>query len=100
MSDARSAAPLVVVPPGASPVERSERGSGGVPLEDEEVAAMVAVITVLENERAVALAAAAPTGPSDQLDAWVRASRVSARRTGFSRGPWRLSGRLTRRSRA
>ncbi|MGH9000226.1 MAG: acyl-CoA carboxylase subunit epsilon [Acidimicrobiia bacterium] len=67
------------------------------PASAEEVAAMVAVLVVLESERA---AAAVGREPPDRLDAWVHASRVSARRTGLSRGPWRLAGRLSRRNRA
>ena len=76
--------PLLSVPPGASA---------------EEVAAMVAVVAVLEAEQ-VGAAAVGARGPADQLDAWVQASRVSARRTAYARGSWRLAGRLARRSRA
>jgi len=36
----------------------------------------------------------------EHLDAWVRASRLTARRAGLLRGPWRLSGRIDRRARA
>jgi hypothetical protein len=75
--------PLVSVPRGASA---------------EEVAAMVAVVAVLEAERAAASAGAATA--EHQLDAWVRASRVSARGGTFTRGSWRLAGRLARRARA
>jgi hypothetical protein len=65
----------------------------------EEVAAITAAIsTVLEEQRAVAAAGCAVD--SERLDAWVRASRLTARRTGLKRGPWRLSGRIGRRSRA
>ena len=76
-------APLVAVPTGASA---------------EEVAAIVAVVAVLQADQAAA--AAGGQGPGDQLDAWVAASRVSARRGAFARGSWRLAGRLARRSRA
>jgi hypothetical protein len=31
---------------------------------------------------------------------WVRGARLTARRAGLQRGPWRLSGRIGRRSRA
>jgi hypothetical protein len=67
---------------------------------DEEVAAVLAVLSVLENERPVMLAAPASADQSAGLDSWVRASRLSGRRTGLARGPWRLSGRISRRSRA
>ncbi len=76
--------PLAAVPEGASP---------------EEVAAIVAALAVLEAERR-----AAPPPPSADrgahLDAWVRASRLTGRRAGLIRGPWRLSGRIGRRARA
>ncbi len=77
-------APLVAVPPGASA---------------EEVAAIVAVVAVLEAEQAAA-AASGGRQPADQLYAWVQSSRVSARGGTFTRGSWRLAGRLSRRSRA
>jgi len=76
----------------------SGRAPLGVPL-IEEVAAIVAVVAVLEAEQAAA-AAAGGQGPDDQLDAWVRSSRVSARGGTFTRGSWRLAGRLARRARA
>jgi hypothetical protein len=67
----------------------------------EEIAAITAAIAVVEQERAAAAAAAVvPDGDPDRLSAWVRASRLSARRAGLQRGQWRLSGRLGRRSRA
>jgi hypothetical protein len=61
----------------------------------EEVAAIVAAVTsVLHQQRALAAVAA----PATPLDAWVQASRLGARRLGLQRGPWRLSGRMGRRS--
>jgi hypothetical protein len=69
----------------------------------EEVAAITAAIsTVLEEQRAAAARVGATVGANDpqSLDAWVRASRITARRAGLKRGPWRLSGRIGRRSRA
>jgi hypothetical protein len=68
----------------------------------EEVAAITAALAVVAQERATAAAAAAvtTTDDPDRLSAWVRASRLSARRAGLQRGQWRLSGRLGRRSRA
>jgi hypothetical protein len=63
----------------------------------EEVAAIVAAVTsVLHQQRSLTAAAASPATP---LDAWVQASRLSSRRLGLQRGPWRLSGRMVRRSR-
>lgn len=65
---------------------------------DEEAAAIVAgVTTVLEARRT---AAAGAMGSDDSLHLWVDASRRAAQRAGLQRGPWRLSGRLARRSRA
>jgi len=69
----------------------------------EELAAITAAIEVVRHERAhaAARAAASVTGSdAEHLDAWVRASRLTARRAGLLRGPWRLSGRIDRRSRA
>jgi hypothetical protein len=76
--------PLASIPEGASP---------------EEVAAIVAALAVLEDERR----AGVPPPSADRgarLDAWVRASRLTGRRAGLIRGPWRLAGRIGRRSRA
>ena len=61
----------------------------------EEVAAIVAALTLV----------LAPGAPSPEVDGveqsrWVQASRLAARRTGLSRGDWRLSGRIGRRARA
>jgi hypothetical protein len=69
----------------------------------EEIAAITAAFEVVQRERALAAAASAASatgGDSDHLDAWVRASRLTSRRAGLLRGPWRLSGRIDRRSRA
>jgi hypothetical protein len=67
----------------------------------EEVAAITAAIAAVTAEReAVARAAVPATPPGDHLNAWVRASRLTARRSGLMRGPWRLSGRIGRRARA
>src|SRR6266545_3017073 len=54
---------------------------------------------VVQRERAEA-AARASGGDSERIDAWVRVSRLTARRAGMLRGPWRLSGRISRRARA
>jgi len=45
-------------------------------------------------------AAAAEHHDPDQLDAWVRVSRLSSHRAGLQRGSWRLYGRIGRRARA
>ncbi len=61
----------------------------------EEVAAIVAALAVC-TQPGVAVEAT----PVDALDAWVRGSRLGARRAPLQRGPWRLSGRIGRRSMA
>lgn len=68
----------------------------------EEVAAIVAAVgmAVPAPTSGAGVGAAGSPGDSGRLDAWVRASRLSARRAGLLRGPWRLSGRIGRRSRA
>lgn len=77
---------LASVPPGATA---------------EEVAAIVAALAVIDAEdQARAAAAAVTAGGEDGIDAWVRSARLSGRGTGFTRGPWRLAGRLSRRHRA
>ena len=61
----------------------------------DEVAAIVAAIA--------ACTARAPSilvEDADTLHEWVRTSRLRAHRSGVRRGPWRLSGRMPRRSRA
>lgn len=68
----------------------------------EEVAAIVAAIAIVEDDRrrAIALAQAVASTLSDEpLDAWVRVSRLGSRRIGMQRGPWRIAGRIARRSR-
>jgi hypothetical protein len=68
---------------------------GGNP-SPEQVAAIVAALSVIEVERAVVV----PAGPErEQFSMWVEASRRSAQRSGMQRGPWRLSGRIGMRSR-
>lgn len=69
----------------------------------EEVAAITAAFEVVQRERAQASARASATvtgGDAERIDAWVRAARLTGRRSGMLRGPWRLSGRISRRSRA
>jgi hypothetical protein len=69
----------------------------------EELAAITAAVEVVRHERALAAArssASVTRGDAEHLDAWVRASRLTARRAGMLRGPWRLSGRIDRRARA
>lgn len=60
---------------------------------DDEAAAIAAALAVTLGSGT----AAAPSAPSPSR--WVDASRRAAQRAGFSRGPWRMSGRLGRRSR-
>ena len=63
----------------------------------EQVAAIVAALSVIEAERTASPAAV--RAPEAALSMWVEASRRSAQRAGMQRGPWRLSGRLGKRSR-
>jgi hypothetical protein len=80
--------PLRVVSPDATP---------------EEVAAITAAFEVVLRERGQAAARASASVTDDdaeRLDAWVHAARLTSRRSGLLRGPWRLSGRISRRSRA
>ena len=71
---------------------------GGNP-SPEQVAAIIAALSVLEAERAAAVAAAASASRDEPKSMWVEASRRSAQRAGMQRGPWRLSGRLGKRAR-
>lgn len=61
---------------------------------DEEVAAILAAVS------ACMLSSGSEGGADDTLHEWVRGTRLSARRAGLARGPWRLSGRIGRRTRA
>jgi hypothetical protein len=63
---------------------------------DDEVAAILAAVTMCSQ------AVAAPPGETSSatLQEWVRGTRLTARRAGLQRGPWRLSGRIGRRTRA
>jgi hypothetical protein len=65
----------------------------------DEVAAITAALATVYAERETE-ARAASASAGDGLDGWVRASRLTARRAGLMRGPWRLSGRIGRRARA
>jgi hypothetical protein len=79
---------LASVPPGATA---------------EEVAAIVAALAVIDAEdraRSATAAVGAAGGDTDRIDAWVRSARLSGRGQGFTRGSWRLGGRLSRRHRA
>ncbi len=60
----------------------------------EEVAAIVAAIAELTRSATV------PPSGDDTLHEWVHAARLAARRSPLQRGPWRLSGRIGRRTRA
>jgi hypothetical protein len=59
----------------------------------EEVAAIVAAIGAAQPRSEPS------TDVDDGLHEWVRVARLRARRSGLQRGPWRLSGRIGRRSR-
>jgi hypothetical protein len=65
----------------------------------EEVAAVAAVTVALEARAAAGAGGEASTLGRPQLSAWVDASRRSAQNANLQRGPWRLSGRIGRRSR-
>jgi hypothetical protein len=65
----------------------------------EEVAAITAAFAVLDALDA-AEEASRRASAVEHLSVWVDASRRSAQRAGLQRGPWRLSGRIARRSRA
>lgn len=67
----------------------------------EELASIVAAIELLDREQGAEHAATvAADATSERLDGWVTVSRRVARRSGMSRGLWRISGRVARRSRA
>ena len=68
---------------------------GGNP-SPEQVAAIVAALAVIDAELA---AEARQLEQPDPMSMWVEASRRSAQRAGMQRGPWRLSGRLGKRTR-
>jgi hypothetical protein len=59
----------------------------------EEVAAIVAAVGALRSVQVVDAA------PDDSLREWVRTARLRSHRSGLQRGPWRLSGRIGRRTR-
>jgi hypothetical protein len=61
----------------------------------EEVAAIVAAVGAVLAQRRVVQGQ-----PPESLSGWVTMSRLSSRRIGQQRGPWRLAGRIGRRSRA
>jgi hypothetical protein len=63
----------------------------------EEVAAISAAIAASMVRNAPVVAASSFPGSGSN---WVHAARLSARRSGYARGDWRLSGRMGRRSRA
>ena len=62
----------------------------------EEVAAIAAAIAA--STASVQVSSADDT--TDETSTWVQAARITARRGAYSRGGWRLSGRLGRCSRA
>ena len=68
---------------------------GGNP-SPEQIAAIVAALSVIDAEIA---AEARRLEQPEPMSMWVEASRRSAQRAGMQRGPWRLSGRLGKRTR-
>lgn len=65
-----------------------------------EVAVIVAALAEVERRRIADAAGSPPPSDPRELDHWSLAGRMAHRRVGMTRGPWRLSGRLTRRVRA
>ena len=65
---------------------------------DDEIAAIGVALAIVDEERRRA-AAAVQHATREHMSAWVDASRRAAQRSGLQRGPWRLSGRIARRSR-
>jgi hypothetical protein len=63
----------------------------------EEVAAITAAVAASLQAAGGVVGAPEGAGPESR---WVQVARLSGRRAGYSRGDWRLSGRLGRRSRA
>ena len=59
----------------------------------EEMAAILAAIASTTSVPAIET-------EDDTLHEWVHAARLRSHRAGLQRGPWRLSGRIGRRSRA
>jgi hypothetical protein len=70
----------------------------GNPTPDELVAVTVAVTALLEQATAP-VAADDDAAADGWLSMWVEASRRAAQRSSLQRGPWRISGRIGRRSR-
>jgi hypothetical protein len=68
---------------------------GGNP-SPEQVAAIIAALSLIEAERD---AEARRLDLVEPMSMWVEASRRSAQRAGMQRGPWRLSGRIGKRTR-
>jgi hypothetical protein len=67
---------------------------------DAEAAAIAAAIVMLDDQERAAASAVTKSAPApERLSVWVDASRRAAQRAGLQRGPWRLSGRIARRSR-
>ena len=64
----------------------------------EDVAAITAAISA--SMAAARVVSGAGGAEGEVRSAWVQAARLTARRGGYARGEWRLSGRLGRRNRA
>jgi acyl-CoA carboxylase epsilon subunit-like protein len=65
----------------------------------EEVVAVTVAVTALVDQQLQAGGAVEEPARHDWLSVWVEASRRSAQRSTLQRGPWRISGRIARRSR-
>jgi hypothetical protein len=66
----------------------------------EELVTVTVAVTALAEQAATVVAPADDVGYGDGwLSMWVEASRRAAQRSSLQRGPWRISGRIARRSR-
>ena len=70
---------------------------GGNPSAEQVAAIVAALVGASSRARRGGRARAAPR--TSRMSMWVEASRRSAQRAGMQRGPWRLSGRIGKRSR-
>jgi hypothetical protein len=65
----------------------------------EETVAITAAVTALVEQQLASASAAVQPYDGGQLSVWLEASRRAAQRGTLQRGPWRISGRISRRSR-
>jgi hypothetical protein len=65
----------------------------------EELVAVTVAVTAFAEQATTAAPAEDVGAPDGWLGMWVEASRRAAQRSSLQRGPWRISGRIARRSR-